>query len=107
VIEAAAELSSRDIVRVPESDFLAFLLFSFSGARLAAYNDDRLEHNDLRIRYANLAERWDERIASGGFEAGYTALRADESPTEAVVVVRGEFREEPWVLVRGDFGSGD
>lgn len=107
VIEATEELSSRDVVRVPESDFLAFLLFSFSGARLAAYDDDRLDHNDLRIRYANLADRWDERIASGGFGAGYTALREAESPPGAVVVVRGEFREEPWVLVRGDFGSGD
>jgi hypothetical protein len=99
VPRASDHLDASDVVYVRDSDFLAFLLFSFSGARLAAYDDDRLDRNDLRIRYADLAGRWDEQMADGGFDADYTVVRAGEAGHGAEPVVRGRFRNEQWVLL--------
>jgi hypothetical protein len=102
VRRAASELSARDVVRVEESDLLGFLLFQFSGARLASYDDPRMDGNDLRIRFADLAAGWEARMNGGGFAADYTAVPETVAPVRALVVVRGTFRGEPWVLVKGD-----
>jgi hypothetical protein len=99
VREAAEFLSAGDVVRTEGSDFLGFLLWQMSGARLSTYDDDRLDGNDARIRYKELAERWDERMASGGFEADYVAVRAADAPDGADALVSGNFRDETWVLI--------
>jgi hypothetical protein len=99
VPRAAAELGPRDVVKVEGSNFLGFLLFSLSGVRLATYDDARLTHNDLRLRYAQLAEEWDRRIAAGGFEPDYVVMRRSDAPAGAEPVVSGPFRDEMWVMI--------
>jgi hypothetical protein len=99
VPRAAAELEAHHVVRVEGSDFLGFLLFSLSGARLATYDDARLERNDLRIRYTQLAEQWDERMAAGGFDADYAVMRVSDAPEGAEPVIAGPFRDEMWVMI--------
>jgi hypothetical protein len=99
VSRATAELEAHDVVRVEGSNFLGFLLFQLSGARLATYDDARLEGNDLRIRYARLAEQWDDRMASGGFDADYAVMRLSHAPEGAEPVATGAFRDEMWVMI--------
>jgi hypothetical protein len=99
VPRAAALLESHDVVRVEGSSFLGFLLFSLSGARLATYDDARLDRNDLRIRYSDLAERWNERMASGGFDADYVVMRAADAPAGMEPIVSAPFRDEMWVMI--------
>jgi hypothetical protein len=100
VRRAAEHLNSSDVVLVHESDFLGFLLFSFTGARLANYDDARLAHNDLRIRYEDLARAWDERIASEGFSPDFEVMPAAMAPAGVEPVVSGSFRDEDWILIR-------
>jgi hypothetical protein len=99
IMRAARELNSSDVVDVEGSDFLGLMLFSLSGARLAHYDDGRLPHNDLRIRYTSLARRWDHRMEAGGFEADYLVMPALEAPEDAEPVVTGMFRDEEWVMI--------
>ena len=82
----------------PVARRLAFALFEFSGVRLAAYDDPRLDGNDLRIRYADLAREYDERIASGGFEADFFVV--PRSDVEGEVLETGTFGGREWMLVR-------
>lgn len=91
VDRVAARLGPADTVAVDEPG-LAFHLFELSGCRLAAYDDPRLDGNDLRIRYADLAERWDARIAGPGFEPDYEVIPAplDEHPALRTGVYGGE-----------------
>lgn len=67
VRRAAALLDPADVVagHGPHGHEIAFLLFQFSGTRLAAYDDPLLDRNDLRIRYRDLAARWNARSADG------------------------------------------
>lgn len=109
VMEAASELGPEDIVMtVPArgSNSLGFWLFQFSGCRIGNYDDERLARNDLRIRYRDLAQAWDARMASGGFEPDYIVMKvgADGGPVEenGEVVVRGEFLSSEWLLLRAD-----
>jgi len=97
--KAASVLDPEDIIEVDGSDELAFVLFQLSGVRLAAYDDPRLVGNELRIRFSDLAGRWDERIAAGGFPADYTVKRSETPGTGELA--RGEFQGEAWVLVDG------
>jgi hypothetical protein len=98
VRRAANSLTPDDVVLVEDSDDLGFLLFQFSGVKLAAHDDSRLEHNDLRIRYRELAEAWDRRMNNGGFEADYRVERvAAEAPDEGIVV--GDYGGETWALL--------
>jgi hypothetical protein len=99
ITRAARDLNSSDVVDVEGSDFLGLMLFSLSGARLAHYDDDRLPHNDLRIRYSSLARRWDHRMEEGGFAADYLVMPALEAPEDAEPVVAGLFRGEEWVMI--------
>lgn len=96
VRRSASHLGPRDVVRVEGSDPLAFYLFQFSGVKLATYDDPRLIGNELRIRYADLAERWDRRMLGDGFEPDYYVVES----TEAEMI---DFAEEP--IESGTFGG--
>jgi hypothetical protein len=95
---AAEVLGPDDIVRVEGSDRLAFMLFQFSGVRLAAFDDPRFEHNDLRIRYRDLAREWDAQIAHGGFEANWLVV-PNANPNRSGTVTTGEFDGQTWSLI--------
>lgn len=98
-VRNAAEVLGPDVtVRVEGSDRLAFTLFQLSGVRLAAYDDPRLERNDLRIRYRTLARRWDAETAVGGFEPDYLVV-PDPGPGVGDVILSGSFDNQVWSLV--------
>lgn len=96
---AAAYLGPDEIVEVRGNDELAFLLFQLSGTRLATYDDPRLQGNDLRIRYAELAARYDEAMAGEGFRATFMVLPAPDGAYDRALV-RGSFQGEDWILVQ-------
>lgn len=100
VRRAAGHLDPGDVVDVEQSRLLAFLMFSFSGARIAAYDDRRLHGNDLRIRYADLARAWDERIAAGGFDPTWRIVPLGEVALGVEPAEIGHFGERDWALVR-------
>ncbi len=76
---AAARLTPSDVVKVrgDGGDRLAFLLWQLSGATLAGYDDPERTSNDLRIRYAELAARWDRRSRAGGFRPTVVIRQVD------------------------------
>lgn len=98
VREAAAEVGPGDVVG-GGTDRLLWALFQMSGVRIASYDDPRLDGNDLRIRYADLAERWDEAVVTGGFPLTHVVVPAGQPPGGRVVAT-GEFEDEEWVLVQ-------
>lgn len=98
VDRAAEVLTPDDLVSVPSNDNLAFLLFQFSGCRLARYDDPRIDGNDLRIRYEDLADAWNRRIVDRPFRPDYIAL--PEGSAGQPAVVRGEYDGETWVLLK-------
>jgi hypothetical protein len=98
VDRASEVLSPDDLVGVPSDHNLAFLLFQFSGCRIAEYDDPRLDGNDLRIRYEELADEWNDRVAGRGFRPDYIALPEGSAGQQAVV--RGEYEGETWVLLK-------
>lgn len=99
VPDVAGFLSADDVVRVEGSNFLAFLLWQLSGARPATYDDERLDGNDARIRYKDLAERWDQAMEDGGFDADFIVVRAVDAPAGAEPLISGRFRDEVWYLL--------
>lgn len=99
VRKASAYLGPDDVVDVRGSDRLAFFLFQLSGVKLAHYDDPRLERNELRIRYRDLAAGYDETMASGGFSADFLVVPAPEGGY-ARALVRGTFDDGDWVLVQ-------
>ena len=99
VREAASHLGPSDTVLVHGSNILAFAMFSFSGARLAAYEDPTLRRNDLRIRFPDLAVGWQQKMADGGFRPDFTVVRADEAGPGSVVA-RGVYQQVEYALVR-------
>lgn len=100
VRRAAGRLRSADVVDVDGSSLLAFLMFSFSGARIAEYDDRRLRGNDLRIRYADLADAWNRRMAEGGFDATWRIVPLEDLPPGSAPVETGSFGERSWALIR-------
>ena len=108
VRQVAARLGPDDTVVVrgpsPQRNKLAFYLFSFSGVRLADYDDPRLESNDLRIRYRDLAAAWDARAHGSGFPVDYEVVLASEAVGEGIL--NGEFGKRMWVFVAAD-SAGD
>ena len=87
----------------PAANALAFHLFSFSGVRLGEYDDPRLESNDLRIRYGDLAEAWNERAARDGFPADYVVELLPEGSSATSVetpALSGDFAGETWSFVQ-------
>ena len=103
VRRATGHLGPDDALRVEGppgvTERLAFHLFSFSGVRLAEFDDPRLGENDLRIRYEDLAGEWDLLIKSGGYKADYVIYRKDHG-FDGDVVTRGEYGGLTWVLVK-------
>lgn len=99
VRRAAAYLGPATIVEVQGSDDLAFLLFQFSGTRLATYDDPRLGNNELRIRYRDLAAEYDRTMSEGGFPADFMVLPAPDGPYRRALV-RGTFEDRDWILVQ-------
>ena len=99
VRRAAAYLDPDDVVEVRGSDALAFLLFQLSGTRIAAYDDPRLNGNELRIRYADLAARYDETVSGDGFKPTFMVLPAPDGPYERALV-RGRFEDREWILIQ-------
>lgn len=99
VRRAAEHLGPDHVVEVHGSDEIAFLLFQFSGTKLATYDDPRLEGNELRIRFSDLAASWNARMAAGGFDPDYIVRRAEGSHTS---LERGTFDGETWELVEAD-----
>jgi len=96
---AADYLDPDDVVDVQGSDELAFLLFQLSGTKIASYDDPRLQGNDLRIRYAELAEGYDEKVGGDGFRPTFMVLPAPPGPY-ARALVRGTFEARDWILVQ-------
>ena len=101
--QAAEQLGPDDVVQAPqdENNVLGFWLFQFSGARINGHSDSRYPGNELRIRYQDLARRYDEVMSSGGFDVDYVPMPASEAagyPRDAIVT-EGRFRGETWVLV--------
>lgn len=99
VRRAAAHLDPDDVVEVEGSDELAFLLFQFSGTKLATYDDPRLVGNELRIRYSELAQEWNRRTRTEGFEPDFIVRRGEGS---SPVLEEGTFNGERWALVPAD-----
>jgi peptidoglycan/LPS O-acetylase OafA/YrhL len=99
VRRTAALLDPSDVVLVEGSDELAFYLFQLSGVRIAEFDDPRLEGNDLRIRYKDLAESWDASMANLGFDPDYLVVAAPSGPVPNAVVA-GEFAGHKWVLLK-------
>ena len=98
-VRAAEYLGPDDVIDVRGDDGLAFLLFQLSGTKIATYDDLRLEGNDLRIRYADLATRYDQTMRDEGFTATFMVLPAPDGPYEGALV-RGSFEDQDWVLVQ-------
>ena len=99
VARAARRLEPDDVVAVAGSDELAWMLFQLSGARLARYDDPRFEGNDLRIRFADLAREWDERVGAGGFAPTHVVLEAEaHAPLAGEPLVMGTFDGVSWTL---------
>lgn len=92
---AASHLGPDDVVEVVGSDTLGFTLFQFSGVKLATYDDPRLVGNELRIRFADLAEAWNERTTGDGFEPDYIVRPA----SGRTAIETGAFGGTVWELV--------
>ncbi|MDQ3952217.1 MAG: hypothetical protein M3279_04540 [Actinomycetota bacterium] len=99
-VRAAGEVLTPDDVVAGGTDPLLWALFQVSGARIAQYDDPRLDGNDLRIRYADLARAWDARVAADGFEPTFFVIPATAATSDiGGVAARGEFEGEEWLLV--------
>jgi hypothetical protein len=99
VERAAALLGPDDVVGVHGSASLAFHLFEASGCRLSIYDDPRLDGNDLRIRYADLAAEWDAKVAGAGFAPDWSVVPREDAVTAAIT---GEYEGRQWALVNLD-----
>jgi hypothetical protein len=100
LVRAAARMDPTDVVEVRGPPALAMRIWQYSGARLAAYDDPRLEGNELRIRYRDLAAAWDRRMDRGGFRADLIVLSAERIAPGARVLARGPYGGRDWALVR-------
>ena len=96
VRRAARHLGPDDVVEVEGSNEIAFLLFQFSGTKLATYDDPRLVGNELRVRFSDLAEGWDRRMLQDGFEPDFIVRRQSGAPS---ALEEGTFHGESWELV--------
>ena len=105
VRQAAGLLGPGDTLRVDGPrrvrDRLGFHIFSFSGVRLARFDDPRLDANDLRIRYRDLAVRWDRSARAGGYDADYIAMPEQTNP-DADPAASGTYGGMVWVLVEAE-----
>jgi hypothetical protein len=95
---AADHLSSGDIL-ISDDYGLAFKLFEFSGVSLGEYDDPRLDDNDARIRYRDLADRYIETMRSGGFRPTHVVAEERSAP-QGEVLETGEYEGRRWALVK-------
>lgn len=112
--QAAEHLGPDDVVLVLDSDPLAFHLFELSGVRLAAYDHPNLDTNDLRIRYSELADKWQTRMSAKPFTPTYIAAPVDSefgrniAPGTSGVgideILRAPYAGEEWLLVEFTLG---
>ncbi|HEX2293954.1 MAG TPA: hypothetical protein VHN37_01445 [Actinomycetota bacterium] len=103
---AAGEVLGPDDVVAGGSYAVLWALFQMSGARLAHYDDPRLDGNDLRIRYADLAEAWNEGAAAGRFRPTHLVVPAGPgSVIYREILAEGEFGGERWALVEVSEGA--
>ena len=114
VMNAAAALGPGDVVRAPENESenaLGIWLFQFSGARVSGHQDSRFPNNELRIRYADLAEEYGRIAASRGFDVDFVPMPATEAAAEEVpqgaIVAEGELGGIAWVLVEAGALTGN
>ncbi|MFN2593806.1 MAG: hypothetical protein ABR579_02815 [Actinomycetota bacterium] len=110
VRRVAARLGPEDVVKVDGDDSLAFFFFEFSGCRLATYDDPRLDGNDLRIRYRDLADAWDQKIASGGFAYNALVVPAGRPPPAGFgsqPALSGAFEGQLWDAYIREPGAGE
>jgi hypothetical protein len=99
-IRRAADLMGPDdVIEVQGPQELGWLLWQFSGARLAFYDHPLLETNDLRIRYVELADAYAKKIDAGGFQPTFIVVPAEEASGRALTV--GEYDGQDWALVDG------
>lgn len=99
VRRAARHLGPNDVVEVEGSNEIAFALFQFSGTKLATYDDPRLIGNELRIRFSDLADRWDRRMFQEGFDPDFIVRPAMGSSTAIEI---GSFHGDAWEMVPAD-----
>ncbi len=104
--QAARVLEPADVVIVEGPRELAFKLFEFSGVRLATYDHPALETNDLRIRFNELADQWNELTASGEGQPTHLVLRGIPPGNPYNVVATGMFEGTKYFLM-GPVGSVD
>ena len=97
VVRAASLLGPEDVVGVHGSSSLAFHLFELSGCRLSVYDDPRLDGNDLRIRYADLASEWNARVRGPGFAPDWSVVPAEG---ELHPTLTGTYEGREWALAR-------
>lgn len=97
-VREAAEVLDPEHVVAGGTEEVRWALFQMTGARLASYDDPRFERNDLRIRYRDLARRWDETVARGEFTPTHVIVPAFMGSHVGPVVARGRFRNETWLL---------
>ncbi|MGI8407212.1 MAG: hypothetical protein ACR2L3_01705, partial [Actinomycetota bacterium] len=96
-------LGPGDVVKVEDSDRLAFRLFEFSGVKIGSFDDPRLGSNDLRIRYVEFAAAWNQRMSDDGFDADFVARRnAAEPHAGEQLITSGTFGGNDWFLFRTD-----
>jgi hypothetical protein len=101
VREAAEHLDPDDVV-AGGSDRLLWALFQLSGARLARYDDPGLDGNDLRIRYADLARRWNDTVEGSGFEPTHVVVPGIALRPAGEPLASGRFDGDRWVLIELD-----
>ncbi len=96
---AARYLDASELLEVRGDDKLAFTLFQLSGVRLTNYDDPRLDGNDLRIRYADLANAHDAKAVADAFDPTFLIVPAPEDPYRRALE-RGTFNGEEWILIQ-------
>jgi hypothetical protein len=96
---AAARLSPGDVVLVEGNNELAFKLFEFSGVSLGNYDDPRLEGNEARIRYGDLAEAYMQHVEEGGFAPTHVVVQ-EGSVIDGEILEGGEYQGRNWELLR-------
>lgn len=97
VRRAAGYLDPDDVIRAEDDRMLlAFYLFQFSGARIAANEQTDPADNPWRIRFRELARRWRAYEQATDFDVDYVVTRSDGDPDS---LERGEFRGVTWEIV--------
>lgn len=93
VRRAASHLGPDVVLDTGQAPLLGSTIWQFSGCRLVGYDDRALAGNDLRIRFKELAERWDQQAQE---DEADLALVAGSAPG---ALETGEFLGKEWSLI--------